>query len=96
MAKREEYINKLENQLREWNKKIDEYQVKAEGRSKKIKTRADTKMSELKAKRTELRHKLGLIKDSGEETFDQLKKDSEALWDDIKDGFSDIRNILKA
>lgn len=95
MATREQYIDKVENQLREWNRKIDEYKVKAEGKSSELREKFDKKSAELKTKRTELRKKLDQIKNSGEGTFDQLKEDTEMLWHDIKDGYADIKKIVK-
>lgn len=95
MATRKEYIDKLENQLREWNAKIDEYQKKAEGRSDELKARFDIKMRELQEKRAKLRLKLDQIKDSGEDTFDRLEKDADHLWDNVKAGFAEVRSIIK-
>lgn len=95
MATRKEYIDKLENQLREWNTQINEYQKKAEGRSNELKAKFDLKIKEIKEKRAKLRLKLDKIKDSGEDTFDRLKKDADHLWDNIKFGFSEVRSILK-
>lgn len=95
MAKREEYIEKLEAQLKEWNSQLDELQEKAEKQSKEAQAKLNQRIEKLKAKRADLKVKLDKIKDSGEDAFDKIKADAEVLWKDVKSGFSDIRTILK-
>lgn len=95
MATREEYIDKLETQLREWNKQIDKLQERAQGESQEIKTKISKRLDELKTKRGELNMKLDRIKDSGEDTFEKVKGDAEVLWKDVREGFSEVRSILK-
>lgn len=94
MAEREEYIDKLESQLREWNEQIDNLQERAGQESQEMKKKISKRMDELKAKRSELKVKLNRIKDSGDETFSKLRGDAENLWKDVKKGVSDIRSIL--
>lgn len=94
MASREEYIDKLEKQLREWNDQIDELQQQAATESKEIKAKLSKRMDEMKKKRAELRTKLNKIKESGDEAFDAIKDDTERLWQDVKKGFSEIRSII--
>lgn len=95
MASREEYIEKLESQLKEWNSQLDDLQKKAEKQSQEAKARLNKRIDELKAKRATLKVKLDKIKDSGDEAFEKIKSDAEVLWADVKEGFSDIRSILK-
>ncbi|MGK7368818.1 MAG: hypothetical protein ACNS64_01285 [Candidatus Halalkalibacterium sp. M3_1C_030] len=95
MASREEYIEKLESQLKEWNSQLDDLQKKAEKQSQEAKVRLNNRIDELKSKRATLKVKLDKIKDSGDEAFEKIKGDAEDLWADVKEGFSDIRSILK-
>lgn len=95
MGTREEYIDKLEAKLREWNEKIDELEKKADKQSQEAKTKIQIRMKDLKAKRSELKLKLDRIKDSGEDAFETIKEDSEKLWKDVKSGLSEISNIIR-
>lgn len=95
MATREEYIDKLEAQLKEWNSKIDALQAKADAESKELKQRFNKKNAELQEKRKALRGKLNKIKNSGDDTFDKVKEDAELLWRDVKDGFAEIKSIVQ-
>lgn len=95
MATRKEYIDKLENQLREWNTQINELQEKANKGSQDLKGRYQKRMETLKTKRGEMRAKLQKIKDSGDGSFDEIKADTEKIWADLKKGFSEIRKIVK-
>lgn len=95
MATREEYIDKLDKQLRDWNKQIDELQKKADSQSKEIKQRITERREKLQSKRKELSQKLDKIKGSGEDTFEKIKADTETLWDDLAKGLADIKSIAK-
>ena len=95
MADREEYIDKLENQLREWNSQLDKLQEKAEKQSEEAQNKINKRMDQLKAKRSQLKLKLDQIKDSGEDAFSKIREDAEILWGDVKGGFSDIRKIIR-
>ncbi|NGP88672.1 hypothetical protein [Fodinibius halophilus] len=95
MATREEYINKLENKLREWNTQIDELQAKANKESQDLKATLEERIEVLSKKREALKLKLNQIKDSGDKTFEDIKSDTEQLWGDVKKGISEIREIVK-
>lgn len=95
MATREEYIEKLEQQLKEWNSKIDELQEKGNEGSKELKGKVDEHLADLKEKQGELNKKLDKIKDAGSDHFDQLKEDTEVLWGNAKEGFDEVTSILQ-
>lgn len=95
MANREEYIDKLEQQLREWNKEIEKYEQKTREESKEIREKASKQLSKLEKQRDELEDKLDQIRSSGQETFKTLRKDAENLWGDLKQGVREINSILR-
>lgn len=93
MATREEYIDKLETRLREWNKKIDELQKKANEESQDLKAKLEERLETLRKKRKQLKEKVERIKES--ESLDDIREDTEKLWKDIKKGLSEIGEIVK-
>lgn len=95
MASREEYIDKLETQLRKWNDQIDNLQKRAATESNEIKATISKRMDDLKEKRARMRTKLEKIREAGDDSFEAIKDDTENLWQDIKNGFSEIRSIIK-
>lgn len=95
MASREEYIDKLESRLREWNEQIDRLQERAEKESREMKGKLSARIERAKEKRSRLSAKLEEIREAGDESFDRIRDDAEQLWDDLKAGISDIRSVLK-
>lgn len=95
MASREEYIDKLETQLRTWNQQLDELQERAGEESGELKQKFEDRMKILRDKRARLKAKLEKIREAGDDSFDQVKDDAEVLWKDIKSGISEVRSILK-
>lgn len=95
MAKREEYIDKLDQQLREWNTQINKLQEKASNESQDLKAKLEEKLDDLREKRRQMKTKSERIKSSGDDVFTNIKKDTEKLWGDVKRGISEIREIVK-
>jgi len=95
MSARDEYIDKLESQLKDWNKQIDDLQKRVNKQSKDIQKNFSRRSKDLKKKRDALQKKLTKIKESGGDAFDRLKGDSEVMWKDIKEGIADIKAIMK-
>lgn len=93
MATREEYIDKLESRLREWNEKIDELQEKVNEESQDLKAKLQERLETLREQRKQLKGKVERIKES--ESLEDIKKDTDKLWKDIKKGLSEIGEIVK-
>ncbi len=49
-------------------------------------------MDTLRYKRRLMEYKIGLLENSGEETFDLIQKEVEVLWKDLRKGY---RSLLK-
>ncbi len=82
--KREEYIDKLASQLKEWSAKIDEIESKAKATRTDMKTEYEKQINQLKDKRDAAKQKLQELKGSSSEAWDALKAGSEAAWTDLK------------
>jgi len=95
MKARDEYIKEREHQLREWNAQLKYLRQKSERHSQVLIKRWAVKIRDLHRKRLQLQAMLEGIKHSGEDTFDNLRQDTELLWQDVRRGFSELRVILK-
>ena len=69
------YLNKLSDQIKQWEAEIDKLKAKAD------KTKADVKI-EYNKKIDEIRHKKEVV----EKKFKVLHESSDEAWDEIKDG----------
>ncbi|MGK7369478.1 MAG: hypothetical protein ACNS64_04635 [Candidatus Halalkalibacterium sp. M3_1C_030] len=93
--KREKYIDKLTQQLKQWDKELTELEKRAGEKYDDIKSKFAQRLDKTKKKRDELRKKLNKLEKAGEEVSKDLKNDFEILWKDIKDGIANMRKQLK-
>lgn len=84
MDKKEEYIQKLDTQLREWSAKIDELKARADKAKGDIKIEYTRQTEALDAKREAARKKLGELKEAGGQAWDELTTGAEKAWHELK------------
>ncbi len=84
MKSREEYIEKLAVQLKEWSAKIDELESKARVAKADVKTGYENQVKQLKDKRNTATKKLQELKGASAEAWDTLKAGAETAWAELK------------
>jgi len=84
MDKKEEYIQKLDAQLREWSAKIDELNAKAEKAKGDIKTEYTKQLEALEALRESALKKLAEITEASEQAWEELRTGAEKAWHELK------------
>jgi uncharacterized coiled-coil DUF342 family protein len=84
MKSREEYIDQLAAQLKEWSAKIDELESRARTAKADVKTGYDNQIKQLKDKRDAAMQKLQELKGSSSEAWDILKAGAETSWAELK------------
>ncbi len=84
MQKREEYIDKLAAQLKEWSAKIDELESKARVAKVDVKTEYEKQIGQLKDKRESAMTKFQELKGASGEAWDTLKAGAESAWAEMK------------
>ncbi len=84
MQKREEYIDKLAAQLKEWSAKIDELESKARVAKADMKTEYEKQIGQLKDKRESAMTKFQELKGASAEAWDVLKAGTESAWAEMK------------
>jgi len=82
--KKEEYIDKLAAQLKEWSAKVDELESKALAARADMKTEYEKQIKQVKDKRDTAMQKLQELRGASTEAWDTLKAGSEAAWADLK------------
>jgi len=95
MQKREEYIDKLAMQLKEWSGKIDELEAKARSAGADMKTEYEKQIVQLKGKRDEAMTKLQELKGSSAEAWDALKAGAESAWAEMKNAVTAAKEKFK-
>ncbi len=94
-TKREKYIDQLTQQLKDWDKELEEFEEKNEKRLSELGQDLNKQVEKLKTKRDELRSKLDKFEDVSEEAYKKVKGDAEKLWNDIKKEFKTARKEMK-
>ena len=84
MKSREEYIDQLAAQLKEWSAKIDELESKARTAKADVKTGYENQIKQLKDKRDGSMQKLQELKGASAEAWEILKAGAETSWADLK------------
>lgn len=95
MKSREEYIDKLAAQLKEWSAKIDELESKARATKADAKTGYENQIRQLKDKRDAAAQKLQELKGASTDAWDTLKAGAETAWTDLKNALSAAKEKFK-
>jgi len=84
MKSREEYIDQLAAQLKDWSTKIDELESKARTAKADVKTGYENQIKQLKDKQDAAMQKLQGLKGASSDAWDMLKAGAETSWADLK------------
>jgi chromosome segregation ATPase len=87
MSKRNEYLEKVKEQLEEWEYDIDRLEARLEDAQADGKVKLDKTINELKAKQKELQLKLRDLEGAAEEAWTDIRDGVELAWDSLKLGF---------
>jgi TolA-binding protein len=82
--KKKVYVEKIEDQLKDWSIQIDILKAKADKSKAEIKIKYLKQIEELRSKQGALKQKLGDLKDSGEEAWEDFKGGVEEALSDMK------------
>jgi uncharacterized coiled-coil DUF342 family protein len=95
MKSREEQIDKLAAQLKEWSANIDELESKARAAKADVKTNYENQIRQLKDKRDGSKQKLQELKGASAEAWDILKAGAETSWTDLKNAVTAAKEKFK-
>lgn len=92
MTKKEEYINKMTSQLKEWSAKIDELESKAK---REVKHGYESTIRELREKSDTVSQKLHELRDSSGDAWETMKSGVESARDNFKTAYNNVLDKLK-
>ena len=95
MKNREEYIDKVAAQLKEWSAKVDELESKAHTAKADAKAEYEKQIKQLKDKRDTATQKLQELKGASAEAWDTLRAGSETAWADLKNAIKAAKDKFK-
>jgi predicted nucleic acid-binding Zn-ribbon protein len=94
-TKKEEYIDKMAKQLKEWSSSLDELESRVAKTSSEVKAGYGTLIKDTKKKRDALSHKLHELGETSGDAWDALKTGVEAASKDLKHAIDAARDKFK-
>ena len=90
-AQKAEFVAKMQGQLAELNRDLDQLATKVEKSSDAVKAEAKPKLQALREQATQLNKQLEDVKNATESTWDSVKTASKKAYEATKDGFNQAR-----
>jgi SMC interacting uncharacterized protein involved in chromosome segregation len=95
MKNREEYIDQMTAQLKEWSKKIDELEFKARAARADARITYENRIRDMKSKRESVIKRLQELKGAGNEAWESMADGVEAAWGEFKHAFTEAKDKFK-
>ncbi len=95
MKNREEYIDRMTAQLKEWSRKIDELEFKARAAKADARSAYEKQIKDMKGKRESVITRLQELKGAGNEAWESMTVGVEAAWDELRQAFTEAKNKFK-
>jgi uncharacterized coiled-coil DUF342 family protein len=86
MKTKDEYIESLASQLKEWSAQIDNLTAKAENAAADVKDKYDEELDALRAKKHAAAEKMKELKEDSGDAWETVKESADKIWDDLKSG----------
>ena len=90
-AQKAEFVEKIQGQLAEINRDLDQLSAKIDKANAAAKTEAKPKLQVLRDQADKLNQQLDKAKNATESTWDDIKAGSKKAYNDLKDGFQQAR-----
>src|SRR5690554_5316381 len=91
-SKRDEYAERLKQQIDEWNRLLDRWEQEAKSRSAEARQEAERRLHDLRRRRDDLRERLPEIQEAGEKAFDELLDGINRAWKELSRAFDRSRS----
>ncbi len=95
MKSREEYIDMMSKQLKEWSAKIDELESRIGTAGGEMKSAYEQRILDIKDKRDAMARKLQELRSTSGEAWKTLTTGMDNAWDDFKEAFKSAVDKFK-
>lgn len=96
MEHKEEYRRKLEEQLKEWNARLEELKARSDKLGAEARAEMERRIETLRSRRGEVQERLDALRDSGETAWGHLRGGLEKAFEDLKTGVSDALAAVRS
>ncbi len=84
MSKRSSYIERMEKQLRQWDKELDTQIGEVNRKKEIVKNEYKGALQKIETRRADVLKKLADLKNSGEDSWEELKIGFETSWKELR------------
>jgi hypothetical protein len=95
MKTKDEYIESLASELKEWSAQIDLLTAKAENASAHVKHTYIEELDTLRAKQHAAAEKMKELEAAGSDVWETIKETADKVWDDLRTGLTSAASKLK-
>ena len=95
MTTKEEYQQKIEEQLKEWQANIDKMKAKAEELEASARTSYQKQLEHLKAMQDEAWEQFERMQSASEEAWNDLKDIAEEKWEEFEEAVKSAMSMFK-
>jgi hypothetical protein len=95
MKTKDEYIESLASELKEWSAQIDLLTAKAESAAANVKLKYDEEIVALRAKQHEAAEKIKELQGAGGDAWESVKETADRGWDELRTGLASVVSKFK-
>lgn len=95
MKTKDQYIESLASELKEWSTQIDLLTAKAENAIADVKLRYEEDIDALRAKQHEAAKKIKELEESSGDAWQTIKETADSVWDDLRTGLASAASKFK-
>ena len=95
MKNREEYIENLSIELKEWSAQIDVLTAKAENAAADLKLKYQEDIEALRRKQQAAAEKIKELQETSGDAWESVKETAEHVWDDLRTGLAAVVSKFK-
>lgn len=95
MQSKDEYIDSLTSELKEWSAQIDQLAARKEAATDHAKDRYTAELEALRAKRHRASEQLQALQATSGDAWESVKESSDKVWSDLRTGMADALSKFK-
>jgi uncharacterized protein YicC (UPF0701 family) len=95
MKTKDEYIEKLTSELKEWSAQIDILTARTEIAAADLKLKYAEELEELRSKQHAAAEKLKELEDASGDAWKTVKETADKVWNDLRTGLADVTSKFK-
>ncbi len=94
MSKRDEYVERMKQQLEEWNTDLEGLEAKLGEMAEPVRIKLEPQLSKVRDSYAGARQKLREVRAAGEESWEDMTDEAEHVWKTLKQSINYFKSQL--